>query len=61
MSKVLAFNCGICVGHGYIIFHNGRIYAPDLYALDGGELPEGGYNLQIQDEQRIIVINKTIQ
>lgn len=51
---------GAIVGKGWVIHANGLTYKPTLIDLKGNTLEEGWYNIRVEDDGHLIVLNKSI-
>ena len=61
MISFVVFKDDNIVGHGYAIYHNGKLSQPFLVSNDTGErLPEDWYKLMTIEHQ-LVVVNETIQ
>lgn len=63
LIKLVVYNpVGEFVGYGYSIYYDGKMLEPLLFDVNGIDLPRNQlYNLVFTSEERIIVMNKTIQ
>lgn len=52
---------GIIIGYGHVIEYEGRIHGPYLGTLTGNEMPPGWYNMRIEKDPVLIVMNEAIQ
>ena len=58
--RVFTQGGGALIGSGWVIHKNRYQQDVTLISLDGKELPEDWYTLQIVDEGRLVVINGSI-
>lgn len=62
MQKLIVYDNGAIIGHGYVtILVNGRMGIPVLYDFVGKPIDPGWYQLKITDEKHYVVVPKRIQ
>ena len=62
MQKLVVYDNGAIVGHGYIIIlANGNMSTPTLVDFRGKPIEAGWYQLQVTDEKHYVVVPKRIQ